>query len=176
MDRTIATPDHLFYMRCRASSRSPRTSGRRAAQELGFVPRAAAAQFAWLEAHRYPFRIPNAAFALAGGPTVFEAVPGHVQAVALGRPRARVTVTLRVPLDGAVIRYTTDGTAPSRVVARVSRPFTVPAGAAPVVLRAAAFFHGRAGAISECAVVRSSPAALRAYRGASASWSALVSP
>ncbi len=134
------------------------------------------AQFAWLEAHRYPFRIPNAAFALRGGPAAFAAVPGHVQSVTAWTAAPAPTVSLSVPLADAVIRYTRDGTPPSPASPAYRGPFVVRPGRAPVRLRAAAFLHGRAGSVSECIITRTTPAALRARRNASASWSALVSP
>src|SRR5947209_482765 len=173
----IATPGHLFYMllpRALAHAENVWTPRRRKSW-ASFVARLPA-QLAWLDAHGYAFRIPNAAFALRGGPAVFASVPGHVQAVRAWTTASAVTIVLSVPLDGAVIRYTTDGTAPSRSSRTYHDPFTVAVGRAPVALRAAAFFPGRAGAVSECDVARTSAAALRAYRGASRSWSALVSP
>ena len=173
----ITSPDHLFFMllpRALAHAENVWTPRPRKSWS-SFVTRLPA-QLAWLDAHGYTFRIPNAAFALRGAPVVFEAVPGHVQAVRAWTTGGSVTVALSVPLDGGVIHYTTDGTAPSASSRTYHRPFTVAAGRAPVVLRAAAFFRGRAGAASECDVARTSAAALRAYRGTSRSWSALVSP
>jgi hexosaminidase len=173
----ITTPDHLFFMTL------PREL---ALAESGWTPRSRKswpsflarlpAQLAWLDAHGYRFRIPNAAFDLkANGKTAFEAVPGRLQAVRAFTVAPAVTVTLSVPLDAAV-RYTTDGTAPTASSRAYGGSFTVAAGRTPVMLRARAFYRGRAGAISECAVARIAPAALRAHRNASASWSALVSP
>jgi hexosaminidase len=173
----ITTPDRLFSMtlpRALAHAENVWTPRPRKSW-TSFLARLPA-QFAWLDAHGYPFRIPNASFALAGGQTVFAAVPGHVQAVRAWTTARAVTVTLSVPLDGAVIRYTADGTAPTASARLYRGPFTVQVGRAPVVLRAAAFLRGRAGAVSECAVARTSDAALRAFRGASRSWRALVSP
>jgi hexosaminidase len=173
----VATPEHLFYMAL------PREL---ALAEVLWTPRERKnwdsfltrlpAQLAWLDAHGYPFRIPNASFALAGGPARFQAVPGHVQSVAAWTSAPALAVTLSVPLTGAVIRYTTDGSAPSAASRAYRAPFTVALGAAPVRLRAAAFYRGRAGAVSECALARTSLAGLRAHRNTSASWSALVSP
>jgi hexosaminidase len=173
----ITTPDHLFYMtlpRGLALAENVWTPRSRKSWDA-FVARLPA-QLAWLDAHGYPFRIPNAVFALAGGPTVFEAVPGHVQSVRAWTVAPAVTVVMSVPLGGATIRYTTDGTAPAASSLAYRRPFTVRTGRAPVRLRAAAFLRGRHGAVSECSVARTSPAALRARRGASRSFSALVSP
>lgn len=173
----IATPQRLFAMVL------PREL---ALAEIAWTPRAhkdwpsflarLPAQFAWLEAHRYDFRIPNASFAVTGGLARFEAVPGHVQAVRAWTTAPAVTVALSVPLAGAVIRYTTNAARPSAASPAYRGPFTVRAGRVPVVLRAAAFLHGRAGGVTECAVARVSPAALRAHRSASRSWSSLVSP
>ncbi len=185
----VATDDRLFAMAL------PREL---ALAEIAWTPRARKdwngflarlpAQLAWLDAHGYAFRIPNASFALSGGPARFEAVPGHVQSVAAWTSAPALTVALSVPLAGAVIRYTTDGTTPSAASRAYRAPFTVALGSSPVRLRAAAFyrFHRtatsersggeRAGAVSECTIARVSPAALRARRSGSASWSALVSP
>ena len=134
------------------------------------------AQLAWLEAHGYDFRIPNASFALSGGTTLFEAVPGHVQTVRAWTTAPAVTVALAVPLAGAVIRYTADGSRPTAASRAYRGPLTVPAGRTPVRLRAAAFLHGRAGAVTECVLARSSPAAMHGRRYASRSWASLVSP
>ncbi len=173
----VTTPEHLFYMAL------PREL---ALAEVLWTPRARKNwnsflarlpdQLAWLDAHQYRFRIPNAAFALSGGPAVFEAVPGRVQTVAAWTSAPVVTVRLSVPLAGAVIRYTRDGTAPTQASPMYREPFAVRPGRVALRLRAAAFFHGRAGSVSECALVRASPAELRTHRHASASWSALVSP
>ncbi|HEY0383998.1 MAG TPA: family 20 glycosylhydrolase [Candidatus Elarobacter sp.] len=173
----IATADHLFYMllpRALAHAENAWTPRSRKSWE-SFVARLPA-QFAWLDAHGYAFRIPNAAFAVTGGRTAFEAVPGHVQSVRAWTVAPAVNVMLSVPLGGAVIRYTTDGTVPTASARIYRTPFSVRVGGAPLVLRAAPFFHGRAGAVSECAISRVTAAALRTHRGASKSWSALVSP
>jgi hexosaminidase len=173
----IATPDHLFFMTLprelalAEDAWTPR-SRKSWSSFLARLP----AQFSWLDAHGYRFRIPNAAFALRGGKAVFEAVPGHIQSVRAWTVAPTVTVSLSVPLNGAVVRYTTDETTPHASSKAYSGPFTVAAGRTPVIVRAAAFLRGRAGAISECAIVRVSPASLRAHRNASTSWSALVSP
>lgn len=173
----IATPEHLFSMalpRELALAEVLWTPRERKSWD-SFVARLPA-QFTWLDAHGYPFRIPNAAFALSGGPARFEAVPGHVQSVTAWTSAPALTVRLSVPLGGAAIRYTIDGSAPSAASPTYRGPFTVALGAVPVRLRAAAFYHGRAGAVSECTIARTSQASLRAHRHASASWSALVSP
>jgi hexosaminidase len=187
----VASADRLFAMAL------PREL---ALAEIAWTPRALKdwngflarlpAQLAWLDAHGYAFRIPNASFALSGGPTRFEAVPGHVQSVAAWTSAPALTVALSVPLAGATIRYTTDGTTPSTASRAYTAPFTVTLGNAPVRLRAAAFYRShrattgersissgeRSGAVSECSIARVSPAALRARRAGSASWAALVSP
>jgi hexosaminidase len=173
----IATPEHLFFMtlpRELALAENAWTPRSRKSWD-SFLARLPA-QLAWLDAHGYNFRIPNVAFALAGGATVFEAVPGHVQSVRAFTTAPAVTVSLSVPLTGGVVRYTTDGTVPGAASRAYRRPFTVSVGTAPVVLRTVAFLHGRAGAVSECAVVRVSAAALRTHRGAAKSFRALVSP
>lgn len=173
----IATPQHLFYMllpRALALAEIAWTPPQEKSWDSfrARLPR----QFGWLNAHRYAFRIPNAAFALSGGPTRFAAVPGHVQAVDALTTAPALSVALTVPLDGSVIRYTLGGAAPSSSSPAYHRPFTVRPGGAPLVLRAAAFFDGRAGAVTECRITRVAPAALRARRALSTTWSALVSP
>jgi len=173
----IASADDLFYMLLpRALALAENVWTPRSYKSWKSFLARLPAQLAWLDAHGYPFRIPNAAFALSGGRTVFGSVPGHVQAVRAWTAADTLTVTLSVPLTGAVIRYTTDGTVPTASARTYHGPFTVRVGRARVVLRAAAFLRGRSGAVSECTVARTSLAALRAYRGASRSWSALVSP
>jgi len=173
----IATSDHLFFMLLpRALALAENVWTPRPLKSWDSFVARLPAQLAWLDAHGYTFRIPNAAFALSGAQTAFEAVPGHVQAVRAWTVAGATTVTLSVPLTGAVVRYTSDGSVPTASSRVYRAPFTVPVGRAPVVLRARAFLRDRAGAVSECAVVRSSVAALRAHRGASRSWSALVSP
>ena len=173
----IATPEHLFYMALPRELALAETLWTPRARKdwHGFVARLPA-QLAWLDAHGYPFRIPNASFALSGGPVRFGAVPGHVQSVAAWTSAPLLTVALSVPLDGATIRYTTDGSAPSAAARAYRAPFTVRPGAAPLRLRAAAFYRGRAGTVSECAIARTSQINLRAHHHASASWSALGSP
>ncbi|MEO7039188.1 MAG: family 20 glycosylhydrolase [Candidatus Elarobacter sp.] len=173
----IATPQHLFYMllpRALALSEIAWTPPQRKSWDsfVGRLP----AQLAWLDAHRYPFRIPNAAFALSGAPTRFAAVRGHVQAVEALTTAPALMVTLSVPLDGAIIRYTVGGATPSRSSPAYRGPLNVRVGSTPVVLRARTSFRGRTGAITECRITRIAPAALRARRGLSATWSALVSP
>jgi hexosaminidase len=173
----IATADHLFYMTL------PREL---ALAETLWTPRERKswdsfrnrlpAQFGWLEAHHYPFRIPNVSFDVSGGPANFAAVPGHVQAVTAWTGAPSVTIALGVPLANAVIRYTTNGGTPSASSHEYAGPFVVPAGRVPARIRAAAFFHGRVSAVTECTIVRRPPPAIRARRNASRSWRALVSP
>jgi hexosaminidase len=173
----IATPDHLFRMAL------PREL---ALAEIAWTPRAKKswssflarlpAQLAWLETHGYPFRIPNAAFAFTGGPASFEAVPGHVQSVAVRTTAPELTVSLSVPLTRSVVRYTLDGGAPSAMSPRYRGPFTIRTGRVPLRLRAAAFLAGRTGAVTESTVTRVVPAEMRGRAHGSTSWAALVSP
>ena len=175
----IATPDHLFSMTL------PREL---ALAENAWTPRARKswpsflarlpAQFAWLEAHGYPFRIPNVAFALwAGARPSTKPFPATCRRCARGssHPRRdgsveRAGARRRHPVyDG---RFGADRV--DRRSTAVRSPISV--GSVPVVLRATAFVHGRAGAVSECAVGRITVEALRAHRNAATSWSALVSP
>jgi hexosaminidase len=173
----VATEDRLFTMLL------PRAL---ALAEIAWTPRSRKswssfvtrlpAQLDWLEAHGYPFHIPNASFTIAGGRTAFEAVPGHVQSVRVTTTASTVRVRLDVPLNHTVIRYTSDGTNPSPASPAYHAPFTVAVHGAAVQLRAAAFFHGRRGAVTEALIARSSDAALLARTHASASWASLVSP
>jgi hexosaminidase len=173
----VATEDRLFSMLL------PRAL---ALAEIAWTPRSRKswssflarlpAQLDWLEAHRYPFRIPNASFTIGGGRTAFEAVPGHVQSVRVSTTATIATVALAVPLNHAVIRYTSDGTDPSPASPAYHAPFTVAVDRAPLHLRAAVFFRGRRGAVTEAVIARTSAAVLRARTHASASWASLVSP
>ncbi|MEA2718465.1 MAG: hexosaminidase [Candidatus Eremiobacteraeota bacterium] len=173
----ITAPDHLFYMTL------PREL---ALAEIVWTPRERKswssflerlpAQLAWLDARHYAFRVPNVSFDVTGAPAIFEAVPRHVQSVAAWTSAPNVTVALGVPLDGAVIRYTTGGDVPSPASPAYVKPFNVRMARVPVRIRAAAFFHGRMGSVTECTITRRPPADIRARRNASKSWSALVSP
>jgi hexosaminidase len=173
----IATADHLFRMTL------PREL---ALAEIAWTPRPKKSwssflarlplQFAWLEAHGYPFRIPNAAFAFRGGPAVFLLIPGYAQSVEVLTTAPQLQVTLSVPLTGAVIRYTTDGTVPSASARIYRRPFTLRVGRAHRRIRAVAFLHGRRGAVTASTIARVTPAELHARAYTSKSWAALVSP
>ncbi|MDB5073243.1 MAG: hypothetical protein JWM87_4354 [Candidatus Eremiobacteraeota bacterium] len=170
----IAGAGHLFYMtlpRELALAETLWTPRERKTWD-SFVTRLPP-QFVWLDAHHYPFRIPNASFDVSGGPAVFQAVRGHVQSVTAWTSARSVTVALGVPLLDAVIRYTSNGDAPSAASRAYNGPFTVPVRATPTRIRAAAFFHGRMGAVTECAIVRRTP---HAPRTGSKSWRSLVSP
>jgi hexosaminidase len=173
----ITTADHLFRMtlpRELALAELAWTSRSKKSWSsfLARLPR----QFAWLEAHGYPFRIPNASFAFTGGLAIFEAVPGRVQSVDVRTTASQLTVTLSVPLTRAAIRYTTDGTAPSTTSRAYRGPFTIRTGRARIRLRAAAFLRGHPGAVTESTIARVTPAELHAHAHASSSWAALVSP
>ena len=78
----------------------------------GFLQRLPA-QFAWLDAQGYPFRIPNASMSIEGDRTVFTAVPGEIQSVDAWTTAARIRLILSTPIDGT-IRYTLDGRTPAR--------------------------------------------------------------
>jgi hypothetical protein len=103
-------------------------------------------------------------------------MPGHVQSVDVRTAAARLTVALGVPLGDAVVRYTTDGSVPSTASRAYRAPFPVWTRRAALRLRAAAFLHGRRGAVTEANIERVSPAELGAHPHASRSWAALVSP
>lgn len=171
----IKTPPHLFYMLL------PREL---ALAEILWTPhesknwnafvRRLPAQFAWLDAHGYVFRVPNAAIDVTGGPVLFTAVAGHVQTVDAWTDARRVAVTLSSPIAG-IVRYTRDGSPPNPSAPAFTHPLSVDLSiGSTVVVRAAAFFHGRAGAITECRIHRVSGAAMPGT--GARSWSALVSP
>jgi hexosaminidase len=173
----IATEDRLFTMllpRELALAESAWTPRERKSWP-SFLARLPA-QLARLHADGYAFRIPNAAFAFTGGAATFAAIPGRVQSVDVGTASPSLTVALSVPLRGAVIRYTTDGAEPSAASAPYAGPFPVNAATRPLHLRAAAFFGGRRGAVSEAVLRHAAPASLNARKRTSASWSSLVSP
>ena len=173
----IATADHLFYMalpRELALAETLWTPRERKSWD-SFLARLPA-QFDWLERHHYPFRIPNASFAVSGGSMIFEAVPGHVQSVNAWTNARTARVALNVPLSDAVIRYTTNGSAPSPASQAYAAPFTIPVGRVPTRVRAAAFVHGRAGTVTECTIGQYLLGAVRARTSVSKSWSSLVSP
>jgi hexosaminidase len=173
----IATPEQLFSMtlpRELALAEILWTPSER--KDWGSFLARLPAQLQWLDVHRYPFRIPNASFAVGGNATVFEAVAGHVQTVNAWTSASSVTVALTSPLASGIIRYTTNGAVPTALSQPYRGPFAVRTSATPVHVRAAVFFRRRAGAVTECAIARSSPAALRARTRTSRSWSSLVSP
>ncbi len=170
----IRTPQHLFYMLL------PREL---ALAEIlwtphgnknwaGFLQRLSA-QFSWLDARGYPFRIPNAAIDVTGGRVVFTPVAGHVQNVDAWTDASSVVVRLSAPIAG-LVRYTRDGTSPSSSAPAYTKPLTLGLSlGGTAIVRAAAFFHGRGGATTECRIHR-----VRAgtVPNAAHSWSRLVSP
>ena len=132
------------------------------------------AQFAWLDEHGYRYRIPNVAFDVAERSARFAARPGSVQSAVAIVPERSVHLTLSVPLRGAGIHYTVDGSEPTLASAqfRAALKLTLRPHAR-VVVRAAAFLRdGRHGASSECLFVYGNAPA--SYR--SRSWRGLVSP
>jgi hexosaminidase len=173
----VDTEEHLFFMllpRELALAEIAWTPRERKSWN-GFVARLPA-QLAWLDAHGYPFRIPNVAFDFAGGGARFDAIPAQVQAVRVTTTAPRLTIALTVPLANAEIRYTTDGSTPSRASPRYRAPFAVRSSSAPLRVRAAAFLRDRHGAVTESLIVRVAPSALGGHRGGASSWSSLVSP
>lgn len=172
----VRTPQHLFYMLL------PREL---ALAEILWTPRAQKnwpsflsrlpAQFAWLDAQGYAFRIPNAAISVSGDGTVFTAVPGEMQSVDAWTAASRVKIAFSAPIDGT-IRYTLDGKTPAQTAPAYREPVVV--NLSPGVrldVRAATFFHGRRGAVTECRIHRVGRGTLP-RTNVSRSWSALVSP
>ena len=140
----------------------------------GFVARLPA-QFAWLDAHGYPFRVPNVSFTVDGA-SAFTAIPSHVQDVDAWTSRGGVTIRLSVPIRDAVIRYTTDGSAPSAASRAYRVPLRMIVGTVPLTVRAAAFHRSGRGAASSCTVRNVAPDALQRIVHPSSSWASLVSP
>ncbi len=172
----IRTPQHLFYMLL------PREL---ALAEILWTPRAdknwsgflerLPAQFAWLDAQGYAFRIPNASMSVAGDRTVFTAVPGQIQSVDAWTTASRLKLTFASPIDG-IVRYTLDGKTPALSAPAYEKPVIVNLSAgARLDVRAATFFHGRRGAVTECRIHRVGRGAMPRAKFAR-SWSALVSP
>ncbi len=171
----IRTPGHLFYMLLPRELALAEIlwTPRENKNWTGFLQRLPA-QFAWLDAHGYTFRIPNAAFDVSGGRVVFTPVPGKMQDVDAWTDSATVTVHLSSPIEG-VLRYTRNASPPTLGAAAYAKPLALDLSTgASVTLRAATFFHGRAGATTECRIHRVSAA--RLPRTGARSWSALVSP
>jgi hexosaminidase len=168
----IRTPAHLFYMLL------PREL---ALAELLWTPRAEKnwngfmqrlpAQFDWLAAHIYSFRIPNAA--IDAGSAVYTQVAGSVQTLNAWTSSEQTNVTLSAPINGE-IRYTLDGTTPTQRSNRYAKPFAL-SPARAVDVHAVVYFGGRRGAVTECRIRRVGAAALP-RTGIARSWSALVSP
>ncbi len=175
----IDTPDYLFYMLL------PREL---ALAEISWVPREGKnwdsfvarlpEQFAWLEAQRYPFRIPNPSFTVSGGTMNFASVQGNVQSVDAETDAQKVTVVLSAPLKDAVIRFTTDGSEPTASAQEYRGELTLSLGSGQRTdLQAVTFLpDGRKSTISECIIRRVSLAAVKSRRHASRTWAALVSP
>ena len=171
----IRTPAHLFYMLL------PREL---ALAEILWTPhenkswnrflQVLPAQFGWLDAHGYAFRVPNAAIDVTGGRVVFTAVPGHVQRVDAWTDAGRVAVQLSSPIEGTV-RYTRNGALPGPGAAAFTKPFVLDLSTGgTVIVRAVTTFRGRSGATTECRIHRVRAATLP--KNGARSWNALVSP
>ena len=169
----IATQAHLTYMlfpRLLAFSESAWTPRERKSWPR-FVA-ALPAQLQWLHAQHVVFRIPGVAVGIAGAR--FFSQPGNATAAVAKTRRRDVRVVLSVPLAGARIYFTTDGSVPSARSALYRAPLRFRVSGAPLRLRAVAILDdGRTGAPVECAIV--SDSGLPARAGAS-SWESLVSP
>lgn len=151
----IATPSHLFYMllpRELALAEIAWTPEREK-NYASFLTRTGA-QYAWLQARGYTFRIPNPQFSL-DAPVRFENVSPSVRTIHLATAARTLEVALSQPVPGAVIRYTTDGSSPtarSRVY-RGALSLAVPAPARALVLKAVTVLsNGRTSTPSELEV------------------------
>ncbi|MDQ6933071.1 MAG: family 20 glycosylhydrolase, partial [Candidatus Eremiobacteraeota bacterium] len=175
----IDTPEYLFYMAL------PREL---ALAEIVWVPREGKnwdsflarlpRQFAWLQAEHYPFRVPNPSFTVSGGTMNFASVQGNVQSVDARTDAEKVTVELSAPLQGAIIRFTTDGSQPTASAQEYSGVLALSLKSGQRTdLQAVTFLQdGRKSTISECIIRRVSLAVIKSQRHASHSWAALVSP
>ncbi len=175
----IDTPEYLFYMAL------PREL---ALAEIVWVPREKKnwdsflarlpQQFTWLQAQHYAFRIPNPSFTVSGGTMNFASVQGNVQSVDAQTDAEKVTVGLSAPLEGAIIRFTTDGSEPTASAQQYNGLLSVSLiSGRRVDIQAVTFLpDGRKSTISECIIRRVSLAAVKSRRHTSHSWAALVSP
>ncbi|MDQ2817024.1 MAG: family 20 glycosylhydrolase [Candidatus Eremiobacteraeota bacterium] len=174
----IATPKRLFYMTL------PREL---ALAEIDWVPReskswhrfltALPAQFAWLQAHGYPFRLPAPSFDISGTRSRFYPVAGLAQSAQalVDGPTAKISIS--VPLR-STIRYTTDGSRPTARSPAYTRAFVarLRQGRALDIQAVAFLVSGAHSTASECVIRRVGHAQLQAAGAGSRSWSALVSP
>lgn len=169
----IATRAHLEYMlfpRLLAFSESAWTPRSRKSwpRFLAELP----AQLEWLQRRGVAFRIPGVAIGIAGAR--FYSQPGNVTAAIAKTATRDVRVVLSVPLAGARIYVTTDGSAPSIRSTRYAGPLRLNVGNSPVHLRAVAVLQDdRAGAPVECTLVYGGNVK---RRGGASSWQSLVSP
>lgn len=171
----IVGPDRLFYMALPRELALAEIAWDTPARKnwdrfVGSLP----AQFAWLDARGYVYRVPNVSFAIAERSARFAARPGSVQSAIAAIPLRAVHVGLSVPLEHASIHYTTDGSEPTLASPefRTSVSFALRAHA-PLLVRAAAYLPGgRRSATTECVFVYGTPPP--SYR--SRWFSGLVSP
>jgi len=122
----VATPQHLFYMllpRMLALSeiawRDPQP---RAWSDFEL---AMGSQLPWLGAHGYAFRIPNPEFSVDGGALRFANVSPSVRTVDAAMKAGSVSVTITGANPSATIRYTIDGTQPSKTSAAYASPIAL---------------------------------------------------
>ena len=168
----IRTPAHVFYMLLPRELALAELlwTARPDKNWVSFVQRLPA-QFDWLAAGGYNFRVPNAAIDVSGA--VFTQIPGYMQSLNAWTHASRVSVTLTAPINGTV-RYTLDGSTPGPSSPAFVRTLVLNlAPGASIDVRAAAYFRGRSGAVSDCRIHRVSAIP---HAGAARSWRALVSP
>jgi len=140
---------------------------------LGRLP----AQLSWLQRNNYPFRIPLPIIAVSGSRSRFHSIVGNIAGAVAVTDASTVTVTMREPVNGAVVRYTLDGAFPSAHSPRYVKPLRIRLDQlAERTLLAAAFDQdGRESEWSEVIIKRVSSAALN-REGGSRAWASVVSP
>ena len=153
----IGTAPYLFYMLI------PREL---ALSEIAWTPRAlkswdsfvqrSGLQYAWLDAHHYNYRIPNPTFTTNAALRMANVSPS-VRTVSGETAASSVDVSIRDDIPSATIRYTTDGSMPSKRSLEYSQPlhFTLQPGQTLSVTAVAVLANGRASTPSQLILRRS---------------------
>lgn len=125
----VGTPQHLFYMllprMLSLSEIAWRDPQPRAWSDFAL---AMGAQLPWLGGHGYAFRIPNPEFSVAGGSLHFANVSPSVRTVDAQTASGSVAVTISSVVPNGTIRYTVDGTPPSKTSTGYRNPIALSLG------------------------------------------------